>query len=425
MKMRTTVLAGAALLAAGILSAATSAHAQQEVKVGVLYALSGPSAQVGVDAVAAVKTVMEIVNEGADLPLPLAKGKGLPGLGGAKVSIVVVDHQGKPEVGLSETERLITQEKVHAVFGAYFSSVTGAASQAAERAGIPFVNAESSSPALTKRGLKYFFRTSPTDETFSQLMFDFLKDLGAKSGKKFESVSIFHEDTAFGADSAKVQERLAKESGMKVLEKITYKAQTTSLSSEVQRLKAANADVLLPSSYTSDTFLLLRTAKELDYNPKLIVAQNAGFTDPTFLKTMGKDAEGSITRSPYNSDLEGRIPLLSKVNAIFKKYSNGRDLSDVPARVFTGFMTLLEAVNRAGSTDPEKIRAALAATDIPPDQLIVPYKGVKFDAEGQNILVRPILMQVQKGKYCTIYPFELASCGVLFPTPTWADKAKL
>ena len=376
MKTRMIALACAALLAG-----ATTAKAQQEVKVGVLYPLSGPIAQVGLDAVAAVKTVLEIVNEGADLPLPLAKGKGLPGLGGAKVTIIVVDHQGKPEVGQSETERLITQEKVHAVYGAYHSSVTAAASQAAERAGIPFVNAESSQPALTQRGLKYFFRTSPTDEHFSLLMFDFLKDFGAKTGQKFESVSIFHEDTAFGTDSAKVQERLAKENSIKVLEKITYKSQTTSLTSEVQRLKAANADVLMPSSYTSDTFLLLRTAKELDYNPKLIVAQNAGFTDPTFLSTMGKEAEGAITRSPYNSDLEGRIPLLSKVNAIFKKHSNGRDLSDVPARGFTGFMTLLDAFNRAGSTDPEKVRAALAATDIPPEQLIVPYRGVKFDSQ--------------------------------------------
>jgi len=414
----------AVLVCAALLAGATAAQAQQEIKIGVLYPLSGPTAQIGVDAVAAVKTVLEIVNDGADLPLPLAKSKGLPGLGGAKVTVIVVDHQGKPEVGLSETERLISQEKVHAVFGAYFSSVTAAASQAAERAGVPFLNAESSQPALTTRGLKYFFRTSPTDETFSQLMFDFLKDYGAKKGVKFESVSIFHEDTAFGTDSAKVQEKLAAAAGMKVLEKITYKAQTTSLTSEVQRLKAANADVLLPSSYTSDTFLLYRTAKELDYNPKLVVAQNAGFTDPTFISTMGKDAEGAITRSPYNSDLEGRIPLLAKVNAIFKKHSNGRDLSDVPARAFTGFMTLMDAFNRAGSTDPEKLRAALVATDIPPDQLIVPYRGVKFDANGQNELVRPILMQVQKGKYCTIYPFELAACEVVYPTPTWADKAK-
>ena len=112
-----------------------------------------------------------------------------------------------------------------------------------------------------------------------------------------------------------------------------------------------------------------------------------------------------------------RIPLITKVNEIFKKHSNGRELSDVPARAFTGMMTLLDAINRAGSTDPEKISAALAATDIPADQLIVPYKGVKFDAKGQNELVRPILMQVQKGKYCTIYPFELASCEAMYPAP--------
>jgi len=420
MKLRIVVLACVAML-----TGAASAIAQQEVKIGALYPLSGPTAQIGIDAVAAIRTAVEIVNEGADLPLTLAKNKGLPGVGGAKVTIVVVDHQGKPEVGQSEAERLITQEKVHAVFGTYFSSVTAASSQAAERAGIPFVNADSTQPALTQRGLKYFFRTTPTDETFSELMFDFLKDFGAKSSQKFQSVSIFHEDTAYGTDSAKVQERLAKERGFRVLEKIAYKAQTTSLTAEVQRLKAANADVLMPSSYTSDTFLLLRTAKDLDYNPKLIVAQNAGFTDPTFINTMGRDAEGAITRSPYNADLEGRIPLLAKINTIFKKHSNGRDLSDVPARVFTGFMTLLDAINRAGSTDPEKIRAALAATNIPADQLIVPYRGVKFDATGQNELVRGILMQVQKGKYCTIYPFELASCQVLYPTPTWAEKAKM
>jgi branched-chain amino acid transport system substrate-binding protein len=410
---------------AAFLMCLTTAEAQQEVKIGVLYPLSGPVAQVGLDGVAAVRTVVEIVNEGADLPLPLAKSKGLPGLGGAKVKLFVSDHQGKPEIGLSETERLITQEKVHAVFGAYFSSVTAAASQAAERAGVPFLNAESTSPPLTERGFKYFFRTSPTDEDFSKLMFDFMKDLSAKTGKKIESVSIFHEDTAFGTDSAKVQERLAKANNIKVLDKIAYKAQTTSLSSEVQRLKAADADVLLPSSYTSDTFLLLRTAKELNYNPKLIVAQNAGFTDPTFISTMGKDAEGSISRSPFNGDLANRIPLIPKVNELFKKQSNGRELSDVPARVFTGMMTLLDAINRAKSTEPEKIREALAATNIPADQLIVPYKGVKFDAKGQNELVRPILMQVQKGKYCTIYPFELASCETVYPTPAWADKAKM
>src|SRR3974377_1750935 len=143
MKLRIVFLACAAMLAG-----AASGNAQQEVKIGVLDPLSGPTAQIGLDAVAAIRTAVEIFNEGADLPLGLAKKKGLPGLGGAKITLVIVDHQGKPEVCQSETERLITQEKVHAVIGAYFSSVTAAGSQAAERAGIPFVNAASTSPAL-------------------------------------------------------------------------------------------------------------------------------------------------------------------------------------------------------------------------------------------------------------------------------------
>ena len=411
--------------ALALLLGASAAHAQQEVRIGVIMPLSGPVAQIGIDAVAAMRTAVEIVNEGADLPLALAKGKGLAGLKGAKVRLIVADHQGKPEVGQGETERLINQEKVHVVSGAYFSSVTAASSQVAERAGIPYVNGSSSQPALTQRGLKFFFRTSPNDEHFTHVMFDFMKDFTKKTGKKVESVSIFHEDTAFGTDSARVQEKLARDNNIKVSEKIAYKAQTTALTAEVQRLKLANADVFLPSSYTSDTFLLLKTAKDLDFNPKLLLAQNAGFTDPTFITTMGKDAEGSITRSPYNADLSTRIPLIERVNALFKKHSNGRDLSDVPAREFTGMMTLLDAINRAGSTEPEKIRVALTQTNIPPDQLIVPYRGVKFDATGQNELVRPILMQVQKGKYCTIYPFELAACELVYPAPTWAEKAKM
>src|SRR5258707_7499453 len=212
MKLRIVVLACVAML-----TGAASAIAQQEVKMGVIHPLSRPTAQIGIDAVAAVKTALEIVNEGSDLPLELAKNKGLKALGNAKVSVVVVDHQGKPEVGQSETERLITQEKVQALIGAYFSSGTAAASQAAERAGDPFINGDSTQPALTQRGLKYFFRTTPTDENFSALMFDFLKDFAAQSGRKFQSVSLFHEDTAYGTDSAKVQERLARERGFRVL----------------------------------------------------------------------------------------------------------------------------------------------------------------------------------------------------------------
>ncbi|MDX2316031.1 MAG: ABC transporter substrate-binding protein [Gammaproteobacteria bacterium] len=399
--------------------------AADDVVIGVMYPLSGSAAQAGIDAVAALNTALEIINEESSLNLPLAKGKGLPNLGGAKIRIIVADHQGKPDIGQGEAERMITQEGVHAMYGAYYSSVTGAGSQVAERHQIPWVNGESTSPKLTTRGFKWFFRTTPHDGEFTQLMFEFLNEFKDKVGKEIKTVSIFHEDTLWGTDSGAVQNKMAKENGYKVVQKIAYRAKTTSLTPSVQVLKASNADVFLPSSYTSDAMLFMRTAKELDYNPKLLIAQNAGYTDPTFIATLGSDAEGAITRSPFNTDLATTIPLINEVNAAFKKHSNGRDLSDIPVRAFTGFMVLADAINRAGSTDPEKIRKALMETDMKSDQLIVPWKGIKFGPDGQNQLVRGILMQVQNGKYCTVYPFELASCELVYPMPTWEEKAKM
>ena len=399
--------------------------AQDEVVIGVLYPLTGPVAQVGIDAVAAVRTAVEIINEDVDLNVPMGPGVGLPNLGGAKVRIVVIDHGGKPDIGLAEAERLITQEGVHALFGAYYSSVTATASQVAERYQIPFLNAESTSAKLTTRGFKWFFRTTPHDGEFTATMYEFMADFQSMKGVKLETISILHEDSVWGSGSAAAQVDMAAAGGYEVVNNIAYDRATTSLTAEVQRLKAAAADVLLPSSYTSDAMLFLRTAKELDYNPTLLIAQNAGYTDPTFLETLGADAEGAITRSPFNSDLAESIPLINEVNARFREHSNGRDLSDVPVRAFTGFLTLVDAINRAGSTDPEKIRIALTETDIPPEKLIVPWRGIKFGSDGHNMLVRGILMQVQNGKYCTIYPFDLASCEVIYPMPTWEEKAAM
>jgi branched-chain amino acid transport system substrate-binding protein len=424
MKLR-KILSIATLAALGALPFGRATAAENEVVIGVMYPLSGSAAQAGIDAVAALKTALDIINKESDLNLPLAKGKGLPNLGGAKIRIIVADHQGKPDIGQGEAERMITQEGVHAMYGAYYSSVTAAGSQVAERHQIPWVNGESTSPKLTTRGFKWFFRTTPHDGEFTQLMFEFLNEFKDKLGKELESVAIFHEDTLWGTDSGAVQNKMAKENNYKVVSKIAYRAKTTSLTAAVQILKASNADVFLPSSYTNDAMLFMRTAKELDYNPKLLVAQNAGYTDPTFIGTLGSDAEGVITRSPFNMDLVETIPLIDEVNAAFKFHSKGRALSDVPVRAFTGFMVLADAINRAGSTDPEKIRQALMETNMPSDQLIVPWKGIKFGTDGQNQLVRGILMQVQKGQYCTVYPFDLASCELVYPLPTGDEKAKL
>ncbi|MCH8000202.1 MAG: ABC transporter substrate-binding protein, partial [Proteobacteria bacterium] len=223
----TAAVAVAGLVGVGF--AATVQAQTNEVRIGVLYPLTGSVAKAGNDVLAAAKMAADIVNNKHDLDLPLARTEGLPNLGGAKIRLIVVDHQGKPEIGRAEAERLITSENVVALFGAYHSSVSAAASNVAERMQIPYLTGESSSPKLHKRGFKWFFRTGPHDGHYTKTMFDFMRDFAAKKGITLKTVAIFHEDTQFGVDSARVQEQLAKEAGMEVVAKIAYRAKTMSL----------------------------------------------------------------------------------------------------------------------------------------------------------------------------------------------------
>ena len=410
------------VLTAGLAQPAVSSAQPKEVVIGVLYPMSGPTAQPGIDDKPVVEIAADIANGVVDLPFPLYRGlKGMPGLKGAKVRLILADHQGKPELGQSEAERLITQEKVHALLGCWNSGVTATASQVAERYGIPFLNAESSSPGLTRRGLKWFFRTSPHDEHFSQAMFDFFRDFEKKKGVKLKTVGLTYDNTLFGADSGKIEKEIAKKSGLEVVLDLQYKEKSTSLQSEVQRLKAANPDVWMPTSYQTDSILFVRTARELDYNPKMIMAQNAGHVSPDFIQAVGKDAEGTLSRAPFNTDLVQKRPVAVALNAIYQK-RHGKDLYDFPGRAFTGMITLLDAINRAGSTDPEAIRKAIVATNIPGDQLIMTWEGVKFDETGQNTHVKAIIMQLQGGKYYTVWPWDAATKDVLYPIPAWNDR---
>src|SRR6202048_1612830 len=178
---RRNVLLGATAAAA---LAPIAARAQaSEVVIGVIYPLSGASAQMGVDAQKGYETALEVINNKYDFVLPLAKDAGLTGLGGAKIRLVYADHQGDPQKGRAETERLITQEKVCAIVGTYQSAVAVTVSQTCERYQIPFISADNSSPSLHTRGLKFFFRAAPHDEMLLSAMFDFYDAMNEKAHK--------------------------------------------------------------------------------------------------------------------------------------------------------------------------------------------------------------------------------------------------
>lgn len=399
--------------------AAQPATKVAEVKIGVLYPTSGGAATSGLDSQYGAQLAAEIVNGANDLNMPLAKTEGLPALGGAKVNLITVDHQGVPEKGQSEAERLVTQENVIALYGAYHSSVTQTASQTAERMGIPFVNGESSSPGLTTRGLKMFFRTGPHDATYGKNLFDMLEDIEKEKGIDLKTIAIVNENTLYGTDANKTTKQFAQERGYEVVADIAYPANTSEVTSEVQRLKAANPDVVFQVSYTSDAILFMNTYKQLDFNPQGILAYGAGFVDPEFRRVLGKSAEFVITRAGWSPDIAAKVPLAKSVADMFQQRFN-QPMTENSARSFTGMITLLDAINRAGSTDPAAIQSALKATDIPGDQLIVPWEGVKFGDDGQNIHARGVNMQVFDGQYSTVWPFDVAAKEIMWPRPDWS-----
>jgi branched-chain amino acid transport system substrate-binding protein len=420
--MKKSLWVRAATVAAGVCFS-WGVHAQQEVKIGVIYPLTGPGAAVGAELRNALELAADVINSGAPgiTDLPFSAGKGLPGLKGAKIKLIFADHQANPQIGATEAERLITQEKVVAIVGAYNSAVTATASQVAERAGIPFLNPESSSASLTQRNFKWFFRTTPHDDLFVHNAFEFLKELEAKKGIKPKTVASLNENGLWGSETTKLQTKLAAEFGQNLVKQVSYAAKTTQLTSEVQTLKAANPNLLLQSSYTADAIMSIKTYKELGFLPDMILANNAGFTDTDFIKTLGKDAEYIITREVWALDLATRNPLIKQVNDLYTtRYKI--NFTGNSSRTFTGLMVMADALNRAGSTDPEAIRKALVATDLPGNKLIMPWKGVKFDATGQNTLGQGILVQIVDGKYNTVWPFNMAAKDVVWPMPKWDQR---
>jgi branched-chain amino acid transport system substrate-binding protein len=400
--------------------AASRAQGAKVIRIGAVYPLTGNIASTGLDCRRGAELAVDIINGKYDLDLPLARTPGLPNLGGAKIELVFGDTKGEPKNGIAEVERLVTQEKVVGIIGAYQSSVTKTASQATERLGIPYVCSDSSSPTLTQSGYKYFFRASPHDALFARDQFNFLKDM-EKKGQKVQTIAVLYENTEFGSNVGKEVVKLAQEYGYKIVENISYTANATDVSSEVGRLIRANPDVLMHASYITDAILFTKTYKEMGFKPKAIMTF-AGYIEPAYLPAVKSDGNGIVVRSTFALDLARSKPLVAKVNELFKK-KYGIDMSENAARSFTAPFVLADAINRAKTTEPEAVVKAIQETSFGPEQVIYPWQGVKFDPQThQNIYARGILVQIQKQQYVTVWPFDSAAAPVIWPLPAWGSK---
>jgi branched-chain amino acid transport system substrate-binding protein len=408
--MKRTSLFLVALSIAASAFGASAALAADSVKIGVLMPLTGNAAAAGQASKAAIEVAADIVNNAhPELGnLPLAAGAGLPHLGGAKLDVVFVDHQGNPSLAQQLATRLITEDKVNALMGAYQSSCTFTATPVAERYGIPFMVGDSSALNITTRGFKYVFRSTPIATDYARTYMRFFADM-KKEGKPINSIAILNENTDYGTSVGDAVEAEAKKNNVQVAIRIPYSASSTDVSAQVLQLKDKKPDVVIFISYTADSILYIKTLKNFDYKPTMVLGDDSGFSDPSFVPAISDIGQGLMNRSAWDVGKPGSTT--AKINDMYKA-KTGRDLDDTSGRNMQGFLALAEAIDRAGSTDPDKIRDALAKTDLKPDQLMMGYRGIKFDETGQNILASTYLIQLHGNRYELVWP-ESAATGKL------------
>jgi len=416
--MNFRTLLGLSCAAAISFALAGHASAEDKVKIGVIFPLTGNAASAGLHGKAGLEVAADIINNAhPELGnFPLAKNAGLAGLGGAKIELVFADNQGSPATGQNQALRLITEEKVVALTGAYQSGITLTTSAIAEKYGIPFVNGESVAANLTERGFKWFFRTTPIATDFAKVYYDFLTDMKA-TGAKTDSIALVHDNTEYGKSVADTITTAFKEKGIAIALDVAYASNATDVQSQVLQLKEKKPDVVLMISYTSDAILFAKTFQAQDYKPAMLIADDAGYSDPSFIKAVGKISQGAFNRSSWSVGPAGSA---TAVIAKLYKEKSGDEMDDTVARQMTGLFVLAEAIDRAGSTDPAKIQAALKATDLKPDQLMIGYKGVKFDDKGQNTLASGVIIQLQDGEnYVTVWPKANAEKPPVMPYKGW------
>jgi branched-chain amino acid transport system substrate-binding protein len=387
------------------LSASIKLTEAREIKIGVIQPLTGPLAQDGLLNMKAYEFAVEEIN----------KSGGIKSLGGAKIEILKGNSEAKPEIGMGEAERLIREGAV-VLMGAYQSSVTFTASQAAERNKTPFICPISSAASIAARGFKYLIKNSPDTGMYTEAALDFIRDIGKKTGKKPETIAIMFEDTLHGKELGEAFKKMAPDYNLKVVQAIAYPHATSDLTAEVSKVKASNADVFMSITYVADAILITKTMHKLRYSPMAYFSY-AGGANPQYANTLGTLAEGTFTNAEWNHLLKKEG--VRELNESFKEYA-GVNMDGFRAEIYTAVWVLKNALERAASLDKEKIMEALRNTKI--TDHLMPYETIAFDETGKNPNVKALIVEVREGIYLPVYPFEYAAADATWPFVPWEDR---
>lgn len=344
------------------------------------------------------------------LELATDEQNGLGGLFGRPIKLIKGDAV-DPAAAVSEVKRLLGAEKAGAVFGTFASPLVLAASQITELAGTPYFELGAIVDAVMERGFHCLFRSCPTATSFAALSVDAVAgNLAPVWGADREElrVGILHEDGLYGSTVGAAQLARCKERGLLVTDTLSYSLTTSDLGSAVQRLRNANATVVLHTGYQNDTVLFYRQMRQAGWFPRMVMGCGGGYALSDTATTIGHDFEGTLNVGfpPYGLN-KAIAPGLHGVEAAYERRYGGKPRSGHSLASYVGGRLFLEALGRAGSFDKDKVREAVRATDIDRTRTSNGW-GARFDESGQNLLGFPVLAQWLGGVLQTVAPADAA-----------------
>ncbi|HKJ53263.1 MAG TPA: amino acid ABC transporter substrate-binding protein [Gammaproteobacteria bacterium] len=330
--------------------------------------------------------------------------------------VIYYDDESKGDRGATLAERLISQDKVQYMLGPYSSGMTKAIAPVTEKYQIPMVEAEGASRSLFNKGYRYLFAVLSTSEQYLASAVTLAAEMAEKSGKKPSSVkvAIAVENDPFSLDiRAGVSEDAAKY-GMKVVIDEQLPRDLSDMSAILTKVKLLKPDLLIVSGHSKGAATGVRQIGEQNIKVPMIAFTHCEAAD--VVGNFGDTANDILCSTQWSETLSYKDPLFGTAKEYeqdFKKaYPEYKDKA-VPyqvAQASAAVYVFKDAFERAGSLDKEKLRDALAKTD-----MMTFYGGIKFSDAGNNIAKPMVLRQIQNGHYNVVAPSKFASHKLIWP----------
>lgn len=387
------------------------------IAIGVILP-SGDSPSAVRDFQDGVELALSIINDRLDLPLPLAAEVGLSRHGGVPLRAVYRRPAAAGAGGLAAWEELTVVRGVKAILSGLHDDASLAVSERAEIRGIPLLSCTAPAPRLSQRRLHWFFRLNPDDTLMVDDFLSHWQEILAPAGVPTSPhLTLVHDKGMRGVGVARAVRNAAAQGGLNILAEIVYDPAEPSLEpvALANRRFLHEEIVILQAGRVAQANLWLQTWQSLGIRPRAVLVLPFSGASTDFLQRASAAAPPILMQLSEDVAVPGTNFLQTWAAYLFRQRF-GREFSITSATSLTGTLVLADALNRAAKLNGREIREALLQTDIPGEQLLLPWSGVRFDPQtGQNILAAACIGQVRDGKVELVWPQTMAASSVAWP----------